>query len=58
MNKASTLDGYERRANQFFANVIKLPYKGKPWKPRTYEPKEYQGEPMDIDRLDPQEEKR
>ena len=58
MNKASTLDGYERRANQFFANTIKLPYKGNPWKPRTYEPKEYQGEPMDIGRLDPQEEKR
>ena len=58
MTKASTLDGYERRANQFFANAIKLPHKGKPWKPRMYEPKEYQSKPMVIGRLDPQEEKR
>lgn len=66
MTKASTLDGYERRANQFFANAIYTPSRGssnnrgKPWKPKMYTRQEntYMGEPMQIDRLDPQEEKR
>ena len=65
MMKASTLDGYERRANQFFTNVISIPYKGKgtfqkgrTFQSRTYTPKEDLGEPMDNGRLDPQEEKR
>ena len=65
MTKASTLDGYERRANQFFANAISIPYKGKgtfqkgrTFRSRTYTPKEDLGEPMNIGRLYPQEEKR
>ena len=52
MIKASTLDGYVKRENQFFSNAVQnnlnnFQNKGKqPWKPRTYIPREnmYQGE--------------
>ena len=64
MLQAATMDSYERRANQFFANAAKPKgyFQGKkvPWKPKTvYKPREQydQGVPMEIDRLDPQEEK-
>ena len=67
MTKASLLDRYERRANQFFTHAVNGGQnrnnngKNKTWKPKTYTPKDmgmYMGEPMEIDRLDPQEEKR
>ena len=65
MTNASTLDGYERRVNQFFVNAISIPYKGKGTfqKGKTcqrsmYTPNDDLGEPMNIGRLDPQEEKR
>lgn len=47
MTKASTLDSYVRRANNFFSNAVSQPRK--PWKPRQYVAKENHGEPMDID---------
>ena len=57
MAQASKLDGFERRANSFFAHAIKLPHsQKKQWKPRTYTPKEDYGEPMQVDRLAPQDE--
>jgi hypothetical protein len=55
MKQASVLDGYERRANQFFSNAIQTPRHDKgrgkhTWKPRLYTPKEENyGEPMQID---------
>ena len=68
MQSASLLDGYERRANAFFTNAITFPSRGNgrngnqkgksSWKPRLYTPKDDMGEPMEIDRLDPTEEKR
>ena len=69
MTWASVLDGYERRANHFFASAANRHgnhqrgnNKRNTWKPRAYVPREekntYMGEPMEIDRLDPQEEKR
>jgi hypothetical protein len=62
MSKASTLDGYQRRADNFYAQALGFSHKNKgksTWKPRNYAPKERdEGGPMDIDRLEPQEEKR
>jgi Ty3 transposon capsid-like protein/Zinc knuckle len=56
MIKASTIDSYARRANNFFATAVKAPQK-KQWKPRPYISRD-QGEPMEIDRLAPREETR
>ena len=62
MRKASTLDGYTRRAENIYKNVFAITHRGsskkKPWKPRFYEAKtKDEGGPMEIDRLKPQEEK-
>ena len=57
MRKASELDNAFRRANRLFASAItKQPYRG--FKPRfnhSFQKRESQGEPMDIDRLHPKE---
>src|SRR6266403_4638052 len=62
MAKASLLDGYERRASSLFTKALPQNFHGKKaWKQqgnKGYSQKEYQGEPMEIDRLEPQEEKR
>ena len=53
MRQAALVDGYERRANQFFSNAAQNRFNGKgksTWKPKLYVPKEpYMGEPMQID---------
>jgi hypothetical protein len=72
MRQASTLDGYARRARSFFAHTTQTntgqrnsrgQYRGgkqkQPWKPREYTPRnDNYGEPMEIDRLSPEEEKK
>src|SRR5258705_6458899 len=69
MFKASTIDGYGRRAQMYYHP--KASYynpktsrgrgtttNSKPqWKPKEYRPKENYGEPMEIDRLTPQQNK-
>src|SRR5258705_1427097 len=62
MFKASTIDGYGRWAKMYY-HLRALRGRGtttnsKPqWKPREYRPKENYGEPMEIDRLTPQQSK-
>lgn len=60
MAMASQLDGYERRTNNLLSQGIDHQYQRKKnWKPRVYVSKDnHQGIPMEIDRLEPQEEKR
>jgi len=54
MANASTLDSYKRWANSFYANMLTFHQKKKQWKPRNYEPKQWdEGGPMEIDRLEP-----
>src|SRR5258705_2642391 len=69
MFKASTIDGYGRRAQMYYhPNTSHYHPKtsrgrgtttnSKPqWRPREYRPKENYGEPMEIDRLTPQQDK-
>ena len=62
MAKASELDSFQRRANHLFAGAISKSRHGSykaPWKPKiSHRDNNYQGEPMDIDRLDVREEQR
>ena len=61
MANTSTLNGYKRWANSFYANTITFPQRRdkKQWKSRNYKPKQRdEGGLMEIDRLEPQEEKR
>jgi hypothetical protein len=63
MRKAAILDSHKRRAHAFFAQAVRTTTsdKGKTtgWKSRHYASKEENwGTPMEIDRLEPQEEQR
>src|SRR5258705_10990501 len=62
MFKASTIDGYGRRAQMYYhpraprGRGTTTNSKSQ-WKPREYRPKENYGEPMEIDRLTTQQDK-
>src|SRR5258705_12081254 len=62
MFKGSTIDGYGRRAQMYYhprtSRGRGTMMNSKPqWKPKEYRPKENYGEPMEIDRLTPQQDK-